>query len=330
MIKSIVGQYGQALKKHGGLREALRAYGPVRLVDTVLRTGWEAVGMRILTLLGRRPNRPYGWLEAVLSPTCYYWFRYATVMAELNKLAPSGKVRLIEVASGGNGGMAWALGRRDTGICLVDRSPELLADPRGRGALRVCADACRLPFPDDSFDAAVSLDTVEHLPRSARPIFVEELKRVSKRGVIITCPLASADNLFQAEKSDRGLSAMISERRGVQPGWLQEHLQQGHPTREDLLAALPGAEVHGADNCDAWLRFAKIQQRIFLWVFAGVYYLLFLRKQDAAPPYRQAFLRWQKPMVKPNPATPEGTSAVAISSASAQARPAEVQVTTGQ
>jgi SAM-dependent methyltransferase len=215
----------------------------------------------------------------------------------LNKLASAGEARLIEVASGGSGGMAWALGRQDSGICLVDRSADLLRDARGRGALRVCADACALPFRDNAFDAAVSLDTVEHLPRTARPIFIEELKRVVKHGIVITCPLESADGLFQAEKPDLRLSAAIAKRNAVQPGWLQEHLQQGHPTREELLELLPGAQVTGSDNCEAWLRFALLQQRAFLWLFSGLFYLLSLRKRDAEPPYRQALLVWEKQSV---------------------------------
>jgi SAM-dependent methyltransferase len=190
--------------------------------------------------------------------------------------------------------MAWALKRQDSGVCLVDRSADLLADPRGRGALRVCADACHLPFRENAFDVAVSLDTLEHLPHPLRPIFIEELKRVAKQGVVLTCPLESADDHFRAEKTDSCLSMAIAKRNGVQPGWLQEHLQRGHPTREDLLEVLPGAQVSGSDNCDAWLRFALLQQRLFLWLLTGVYYLLFLRKQDTDPPYRQALVVWQK------------------------------------
>jgi hypothetical protein len=294
LADAFVGKYAAAMKSHGGLRAAVRQYGLVRLSDAVLRTAYEALGMRILCLLGRRPERGYGWFEALLSPSCYYWFRYAEVIAALEGLAPARKAQLIEVASGGSGGIAWAFGRQDSGICLVDRSADLLRDSRGRGALRVCADACKLPFPDNAFDVAVSLDTVEHLPRRSRPTFIEELKRVAKRGVVITCPMESADGLFQARKPDSRLSALIAKRNGVQPGWLQEHLREGHPTREQLLEVLPGAQVTGSDNCQAWLRFAVLQQRLLMWLFTGVFYLLFLRKQDAEPPYRQALLVWQK------------------------------------
>jgi hypothetical protein len=327
LANAIVGLYAEALKRHGGVRTAVRKYGIVRLSDIVLRAGWDALGMRILPLLGRRPDRGYGWFEGLLSPSCYYWFRYAGVIAGLNKMAPTGEVRLIEVASGGSGGMAWALGRQDPGICLVDRSAELLADPRGRGALRVCADASRLPFRDNAFDAAVSLDTVEHLPRTVRPLFVEELKRVARLGVVITCPLKSADNSFQAEKPDRRLFEVIAKRNGVQPGWLQEHLQQGHPTREELLELLPGAQLTGSDNCEAWLRFALLQQRLFMWPLSGIFYLLFLRKLDTEPPYRQALLVWQKQTVGRDYASPAGDGVVAAQSAPAKPGSPEPQGT---
>lgn len=327
MAKLFVGLYTEALKRHGGMLSAVRRYGIVRLADMVLRAGWDALGMWVLGLLGRRPVIGYGWLEALLSPSCYYWFRYTDVIAGLKVLAPTGHVRLIEVASGGNGGIAWALGRQDSGICLVDRSAELLTDPRGRGALRVCADGCTLPFRDNAFDVAVSLDTVEHLPRAMRPFFIEELKRVSKRGVVITCPMGSADDLFQAEKPDASLSVEIAKRNGVQPGWLQEHLRQGHPQREELLDALPGAQITGSDNCNAWLRFALLQQRYLLWLFTGVYYRLFLRKHDTHPPYRQALLVWNKLTVARGRLIPGKERVVAPESTPAELRPAELPVT---
>jgi hypothetical protein len=173
----------------------------------------------------------------------------------------------------------------------------------------------------------VSLDTVEHLPRTARPIFIEELKRVVKYGIVITCPLESADGLFEARKPDLRLSAVIAKGNGVQPGWLQEHLQQGHPTREELLKVLPGAQVAGSDNCEAWLRFALLQQRLFMWLFSGIFYLLFLRRQNSEPPYRQALLLWQKQRVARDHGSPEGEGVVAAQSAPVKPGSPELQVT---
>jgi hypothetical protein len=250
--------------------------------------------MRVLALLGRCPERGYGWLEALFSPTCDYWSRYAPVIAAIDRIAPVKVPRIMEVASGGRGGISWALGKRKVEVCLVDRSEHLVRDALGGKAMRVCGDGCRLPFADGYFDVAVSLDTVEHLPPAMRPAFLAELKRIARYGVVLTCPLESADGVFQAREFDLLLSDSIKKQKGVQPDWLREHLQQGHPRKDELLDLLPGAQVTGSENCTVWLRFATLYQRLFVWPLAGLYYVIFLRKKDVGPPYRRALLVWEK------------------------------------
>jgi len=293
-MNKLIGKYRAFLNSRGGLRQTIRRHGLVRMVDAGLREAWTSFGMRMLRLLRRHPGKAYGWLEAVLFPKCDYWLRYAQVVEGL-EAAGTGKVRrLIEVSSG-RGGIAWVLRSANLQICLVDRASDLLRDGRGGNAWRVCADGCRLPFPDDSFDAAVSLDTVEHLPQPLRAPFLQELKRVSKRAVVVTCPLQSNDGEFQGRDFDLQLHHEIAARRGVQPEWLEEHIEQGHPTREALCQLLPGATVNGRENCAAWLRFSSLYQRTFFWPFAGIFYVAFLKKRDTVPPYRRAVLVWKKP-----------------------------------
>jgi hypothetical protein len=41
-----------------------------------------------------------------------------------------------------------------------------------------------LPFENDSFDAAVSIDTLEHIPKSDREQFLNEMLRGSRKGII--------------------------------------------------------------------------------------------------------------------------------------------------
>jgi hypothetical protein len=290
----LIGKYSAVLRSRGGLRQTIRRHGLVRTIDAGLREAWTSFGMRILRLLGRHPGKSYGWLEAVLFPQCDFWLRYAQVMEGL-EAAGAGKLRrLIEVSSG-RGGIAWVFRDADLQICLVDRASELLRDGRGGDAWRVCADGCQLPFPDDSFDAAISLDTVEHLPEPMRAPFLQELKRVSKRAVVVTCPLQSNDGEFQGREFDYQLHQEISARGGVQPVWLEEHIEQGHPTREVLCRLLPGAAVSGKENCSVWLRFSSLYQKTFMWPFAGIFYVAFLRKLDTAPPYRRGVLVWKKP-----------------------------------
>jgi ubiquinone/menaquinone biosynthesis C-methylase UbiE len=249
--------------------------------------------MRLLHALGRGPATGYGWLEALLSPTADYWIRYALILSALEKVENGKAGRLLEVSSGGWGGIAWSLPSRQKQICLLDWSQELVRDRRGGEAQRVCADGCRLPFADNSFETAISLDTLEHLPRAARPILLDELKRVTRRSLLITCPLNSSDGLFQAKDCDLQLSKTIAATGDRQPGWLAEHIENGHPTPEEVCAMLPGAELTGSENCDAWRRYATLSQRRFLWIAAALLHASALR-QNELPPYRRALFLWQK------------------------------------
>lgn len=65
----------------------------------------------------------------------------------------------------------------------------------------------------------------------------------------------------------------------MQPEWLSEHIQQGHPTEQELSGLLPGALITGSENCPTWVRFASLNQRAFLWLFAGLYYVAALHKK---------------------------------------------------
>jgi methyltransferase family protein len=295
----ITGKCSALLNRHGGLQPLFREYGIVRLLDGALREAWEAFGMRLLHWLGRGPRRPYSWLDALLSPTCDYWVRYTQVIGALEQAGSGLRRKVIEVSSGGRGGLAWALPGTTLDICLVDWSAQLLSDTRGGKAWRVCADACQLPFADNSFDAAVSLDTLEHLPRRLRASFLDELRRVAKASVIVTCPLQSGDRAFQAREFDLALQDRIEAQRGTQPGWLQEHIEQGHPTAEELSQLLPGVQITGSENCSTWLRFASFYQRPFLWPLAGLFYLAILRRHDNLPPHRRGLLVWRKALSNP-------------------------------
>ena len=53
------------------------------------------------------------------------------------------------------------------------------------------ADGTQLPYPDESFDVAVSFSTVDHVPSAdGRQRFIDEMARVTRRGgrVVVTVP----------------------------------------------------------------------------------------------------------------------------------------------
>ena len=293
MSQTIVRKYNLLLNNRGGLRAVLKTYGVMRLLDTAMREAWIGCGIRILRMLGRRPGNSYGWLEAVLFPACDYWLRYSRVLCALADVEYEGTLGLLEVSSG-RGGLAWLSRDPRLRICLVDRNEESLSDGRGGDSWRVCADAVRLPFPSNSFDVVLSVDTVEHLPAEHRESFVNELKRIAERAIVITCPLQSESGEFRAGDCDRRLRKEIESAKGHVPEWLEEHLREGHPTLEHLLQWLPDARITGTQNCDAWLRYASLYVRPFGWLIAGLRYRAILGERDAVPPYWRGTLVWDK------------------------------------
>ena len=286
-------KYTAILRSRGGLRATLKKYGFMRLCDAGLRETWLECGTRILNRLGRRPGKGYGWLEAALFPLWDYWVRYSRIVDALPEMASGKTLKLLEVSSG-RGGIAWLFREPAVRTCLIDRDPQLLRDPRGGRAWRVCADASRLPFQPNSFDIVISVDTVEHLPAELRSTFISELKRVAAHTVIVTCPMQSADGTFQAGEFDRRLRQDIRGHGSPVPDWLEEHIQQGHPVPQQVLALMPGAEITGTQNCDAWLRYSCDYHRPLGWMLAGVRHRAALRGQDRVPPHWRGTLVWRK------------------------------------
>lgn len=72
-------------------------------------------------------------------------------------------------------------------------------NPNGRRALLTNADACRLPFADQSFDAVISFETIEHVESSER--LLAEIARVLKRGGICIC--SSPNRNFQPDSGNK-------------------------------------------------------------------------------------------------------------------------------
>ncbi|MBK8293804.1 MAG: methyltransferase domain-containing protein [Solirubrobacterales bacterium] len=91
-------------------------------------------------------------------------------------------------------------------------------------------DGDRLPFGDQSFDAAVSLDVLEHIPAAGRVRHITELVRVARRCVIICCPLGSPEHIA----AEAELAAEYATMTGERHRFLDEHLERGLPSEEEL------------------------------------------------------------------------------------------------
>ena len=86
----------------------------------------------------------------------------------------------------------------------------------------VPADALGLPFHDEAFDLAFSLDVLEHIPAAQREAFLSELYRVASRWIVVGAPLATRETV-DAER-------LLAERLMRDHMFLAEHQEFGLPT----------------------------------------------------------------------------------------------------
>jgi hypothetical protein len=89
---------------------------------------------------------------------------------------------------------------------------------------------------DGSYDAVVTSDTLEHIPREDRKSFINELLRVSNDLVIICAPFNRSQGAVQEEA---GLQDFYKNIVGQPDRWLQEHAEYGLPREKEILAHVP-------------------------------------------------------------------------------------------
>jgi methyltransferase family protein len=163
--------------------------------------------------------------------------RIEPVLALVDEL---GGGTLLDAGSGSIGLSPW-LGD-EWSVTAVDTSFEDYGAARGFTGIgrAVTADVRDLPFTDRSFDAVVALDLLEHVPAADRLQALAELRRVTRRRLVVGCPTGET-----ALEADRGLS----ERLRHPPEWLAEHLALGFPRRDQLAAELgPHGRLRLLDN----------------------------------------------------------------------------------
>jgi demethylmenaquinone methyltransferase/2-methoxy-6-polyprenyl-1,4-benzoquinol methylase len=160
-------------------------------------------------------------------------------------------VELLDVG-GGTGNYALALRERGWRPLVLDRSPQMLARAGAKGLPTLEADAHRLPFADESFDAATMLSTLHHLDDPGAAL--AEAQRVLRPG--------------------GRLAVLGFTREDIADAWVLDYFPSSRPWMEathhplpDLLGLLPGAgrvEVTFSDLADASLAALMSHPRLLL------------------------------------------------------------------
>jgi len=277
------------LLKYGSLKEILRKNGFL-IIDFAIQ--------KFLDLMSKRFYRPnnagYGLSEAFFRPKGIdRWSRYVHVANEIQKMKER-ELTVLEVGSGGQGISGFLIpSKRRFSFFLLDIRKDVFKDVR-KGH-RIVGDGCKLPFRDKTFDIVISVDTAEHIPRSIRHNFYQELKRVCKKRIILTCPMQSSDGMFQGKKYDILFQHFYRKEKGIEEPNTAQHITAGHPTIEEIRGALPDSMIYGYKNCDVWLKYMLFSSKPFLGLFCGLLYYLFWKKNDDKPPYWGAIIVWDSP-----------------------------------
>jgi SAM-dependent methyltransferase len=120
----------------------------------------------------------------------------------------------------------------------------------------IIAKGQALPFQFGAFDTTVCMDTLEHIERSDRNRFLQELIRVTKRRVYIGCPMG-----FQSEREDHALQEYYRTQKGEPFPFLDEHIANGLPRLESVLAEMEGI----AKDCGRPIRL-RCEPNLNVWV----------------------------------------------------------------
>jgi SAM-dependent methyltransferase len=148
------------------------------------------------------------------------------VLAPLREaLAGAPGSALLDVG-GGTGNYSQALAAEGWQPLVLDCSPQMLAHAEAKGLATVRADATKLPFAEESFDASMLIAMIHHVDRPERAI--AEARRVLR---------------------PRGrLALMVFTREDIDDSWCMDYfpasrpwMYETHPPLRELLAELPGA-----------------------------------------------------------------------------------------
>jgi len=227
----------------------------------------------------------FGIIEAIIfSNTMTFWQRHFTVAEEIRKQADCFSV--LDV--GGAGALEQFLDARRFTLFALDTAKNAFSR-RPRNVHAIIASGLSIPFREDCFDIVVSIATLEHIAREDREIFLSEMKRVTKKKVIISAPVGEV-----GERYDRRYAEVHKKLLGQAEPFTAEHIRHGLPTLSELRKSFPNAKVYGVQNCSVWFVLIMLEGVPMLQLFTGLIYLLTLKKFNCRPPYYSYLLSWRK------------------------------------
>lgn len=149
------------------------------------------------------------------------WLRIRPLKLLLQNIDPRKKKKIIDVG-GGIGHLELMMNRTDIYIYDLDAKSIEIAKQNFENA--IVGTGSNISYNDNSFDWAISIHTLEHIPKTDREKFILEMIRVSSEGIYLNFP----EGEFAEALCKNYLHAL--EKNGKEPNkWTLEHLAMGLP-----------------------------------------------------------------------------------------------------
>lgn len=137
-------------------------------------------------------------------------------------LRSAGARKVLETGSGDLGLTPYSQEFELTGLdrSFEDENPQMT---------QVTGSVTAIPFEERSFDAVISVDSLEHVPPDDREQAIREILRTAHSLAVIAVPSGAG-----AEAQDRFLAERFLQVRGEEYPFFQDHLEYGLPGHEEL------------------------------------------------------------------------------------------------
>ncbi len=140
------------------------------------------------------------------------------------------KLKILDV--GGSGSLITKF--IDVDLTIIDILPN-----KNKALNYVQGSALAMPFADRSFDAVISCDVLEHIPKQDRETFLKESARVTNDLIIVAAPF----NLPGVRDAEIEANNFYKKMTGEDHRWLIEHLQDTLPDIRDAHSALRSSKL---------------------------------------------------------------------------------------